>query len=196
MAIMSQFQLNTILLTISKRLDAIAWDGNPCLPKDRCMGITLKDVIRSDKSDISLGQWQIGHVPYASFPLSRTKKPYNFGQSYKWRLIRFSALGRQFRVLIIYNAGKQIFRSTLGMEKDKDIVILCNHEYHAGEPGWHCHLTTDDSDGVDCGIRKPRQLKRWPKFGSESQMVFHVNEANAVTIVANRYRFQAQGGFL
>lgn len=161
------------------------------------MGITLKDVIRSDKSDLDLGQWQAGHIPHASFPLSHVKgSKYKFGQSYKWRVVKFSALNNNFRVLIIYNAGKQIFRSTLGIEKGRDIAILCNHEYHAGEPGWHCHLTTGDSESLETGVRKPRQLKRWPKYGAESNRIFNVTEVNAITLVATRYRFQAQGGLL
>ena len=42
--------------------------------------IKLKDVIRSEKSNVDTGKWANGHIPRAAFPMSKLKdKRYKFG---------------------------------------------------------------------------------------------------------------------
>ena len=100
---------------------------------------TLAEFIRATKVDVDEGQWNTGHISASAFPLSKARKKHlRFGPDYSWRVVKFRCLGFKCRVLILFNAGKAICRSTFAVEQDNDRVVLCSHEYHAGHPGWHC----------------------------------------------------------
>ena len=158
---------------------------------------TLIEFIRADKSDLNEGMWQTGHVSQSAFPLSRAKKKhFRFGPEYKWRLVRFKALGFKCRVLILFNSQKYICRSTFAVEVENDLAVLCNHEYHADHPGWHCHLVHTPHDKVAPGVIRTGQ-RRWPgPNANHAKCEFDLSEASALSHVAARYRFQAQGGLL
>src|SRR5262249_9727610 len=115
--------------------------------------MNVRDVVRALKTDIHLSEWKSGHIPRATFPLSRVReKSYKLGPEYKWRVVSFDCLHQSFKILIVFNDGKQIYRATLAMEVERDLVVLCQHEFHASEPGWHCHVTFDETDGLPRGV--------------------------------------------
>jgi len=158
---------------------------------------TLFEFIRAEKSEVDEGQWATGHIAQSAFPLSKAKKKhFRFGPEYRWRLVRFKALGRKCRVLILFNAGKMICRSTFAVEVENDLAVLCNHEYHSDHPGWHCHLARAPHDKIVPGVIRSGQ-RRWPGPRSRhARMEFGISEASALSFVAARYRFQAQGGLI
>lgn len=158
---------------------------------------TLADFIRAEKTDIDEGHWARGHISQSAFPLSKArKKHFRFGQEYQWRLVKFRALGERCRVLILFNKNKWICRSTFAVETDNDLAVLCNHEYHADHPGWHCHLVNLPHDKVAPGVIRTGQ-RRWPgPKAIHAKVEFGVSEANALSHVAARYRFEAQGGLI
>jgi hypothetical protein len=79
--------------------------------------VTLAEVIRAVKADVDVGSWQQGHIPRSAFPLSLARaKNYKFGPEY----VRFSCLGANFRVLLLLNEGKSIYRATLGLDEGSD----------------------------------------------------------------------------
>jgi len=83
--------------------------------------VTLAEVIRAVKADVDVGSWQQGHIPRSAFPLSLARaKNYKFGPEYRWRIVRFSCLGANFRVLLLLNEGKSIYRATLGLDEGSD----------------------------------------------------------------------------
>lgn len=126
--------------------------------------------------------------------MSRLKdKRYKFGPDYSWRLVRFDALGNQCRILILLNESKEIMRARMGVERSGDMVVLCEYEYHASEPGWHCHLTLEDTDAATAGAARDNKYK-WPR--NSSQRTFAVDRVSALSLVAGRFRFEAQGDLL
>ena len=158
---------------------------------------TLADFIRAEKHEVDEGSWRTGHIERSAFPLSRSKsRHFRFGPEYRWRLVRFQCLGSRCRVLIQYNPGKLICRSTFAVEVDNDLVVLCSHEYHADHPGWHCHLARGEHLQLEPGVFRTG-LKRWPAVDApHSKRDFEVTEASALSHVAARYRFKAQGELL
>ena len=101
----------------------------------------LKELIRAKKTDVELSKWTSGRVPRSAFPQSLVKERwYRLGKSYHWRTVKFRADGKDCRVLMLINEDKSIFRARLGVEKIGDMIIMCDHEWHASEPGWHCHI--------------------------------------------------------
>lgn len=157
----------------------------------------LADVIRAPKTDVSAGAWKRGHIKREMFPLSYARaKNYKFGQDYQWRVVRFHCLEQKFRVLILLNEGKQIFRATLGFENAQDICVLCHHEFHGSEPGWHCHLTNKEHHAVPAGISRSH-MRRWPQAKApHSRLEFKVDLANALSVAAERFGFSVQGSLL
>lgn len=156
--------------------------------------MNLKDIIRVEKTNLSLGKWGRGHIPRASFPMSRVKdKRYKFGSEYAWRVVQFDADGQRCRILIILNENKEILRARLGVESSGDMIILSDYEFHASEPGWHCHVATEDHTEVNAGAAR-HDKRKWPM--SPSRTSFGVSEANALSVVAQHFRFEAQGDLL
>ncbi|WP_424135132.1 hypothetical protein [Roseomonas chloroacetimidivorans] len=116
------------------------------------------------------------------------------GSSYEWRIIRFSALGEAFRVLVLLNDIKEIFRATLAHEVGDIVRIICVREFHAKEPGWHCHAAIKAGQGVtDWKHRELRKHPLRPDYSAE----FGVTGQESATAVALRfYRIEERGGLL
>jgi hypothetical protein len=156
--------------------------------------MNLSDIARAPKTDIHLGDWRAGHIPRTTFPLSLVRaKNYKLGPEYRWRGVTFDCLRNSFRLLIVFNAGKQIYRASLGMELGQDLVVLCQYEFHASEPGWHCHVTFQDTASLPAGIARSH-LRRWPKPNAvHSRLEFGVRESNAVGLALTRFRISPIG---
>lgn len=121
-----------------------------------------KEIIRASKSGVDVGKkWRSGNVPKADFPIA--KKSYALGNSFRWNTISFEALGAECRVLVVVNQSKQKYEAVLGvMGPDGTLRILCSYEYHASEPGWHCHATHDDVSTLSHGFMRGPWIKRIP----------------------------------
>lgn len=124
--------------------------------------------------------------------MSRVKeKQYHFGKAYRWRLIKFESCGLKCRILLLLNLEKEIFRARLGVDDSGDTIVLCDHEFHASEPGWHCHFTLDDIDLAVPGAARSGK-RRWPR-GQNQAAKFTVTEAGALTIAAKRFGLVEEG---
>lgn len=163
----------------------------------RCRQVTeLRDIIAAPKSDIRLGTWQTGKVPRADFPIAR--KAYSLGRSFEWCVITFEAAGEEIRVLVIFNQAKEKYDAVLGVMGTAGLRVLCAYQYHAGEPGWHCHATCDDASTIPTGIFRGPWVRRVPLgnrphrrlgFGIDSR-------AQAVRVAQHRYKIFAKGPLL
>lgn len=117
--------------------------------------MNLKALIGATKSYVRVGDWKQGEIPRAQWPSRRAKsKFYKWGPLYKWRIVTFSALGKDCRVLILLNEAKQIFRASFGVTENGDTRVVCDYEFHASEPGWHCHARCDELGTIDAGTNR------------------------------------------
>jgi hypothetical protein len=159
--------------------------------------VDVSDIIRGVKGKPRIGEWKSGHISRAAFPLSRARnKNYKFGPEYKWRVVAFDSIHHKCRVLILLNEFKQICRITLGVEINSDMVVLCQHEYHSSEPGWHCHVCFDEIEKISPGINRSH-LNRYPQpHAVHTQVKFHVTERNALSFAARIFRFSETGDLL
>jgi hypothetical protein len=64
----------------------------------------------------------------------------------------------------LLNLSKQIFRATLGVTENGETAVLCEYEFHASEPGWHCHARCDDLELLDSAVTRFGS-KRLPSAG-------------------------------
>ena len=156
--------------------------------------MNVVDVIRAPKSNVDIGTWRTGHVPRAAFPLSKAKsKAYKFGPEYSWRIVSFECLGVQFRVFILLNENKQIYRATLASETNNDMTVLCQHEWHVSEPGWHCHVSFLPAAHILPGIVRGH-LRPWPRPSSRNvNDSFEVTKQNSLYHAERRFKFSEEG---
>lgn len=154
--------------------------------------MNIKDLIRAEKSALDTGKWASGHIPRTAFPMSKVRdRKYKFGQDYKWRVIKFEAAGVSCRILVWLNEPKEILRARFGVDVGAEMVVLCDHEFHASEPGWHCHVTFDEIASVTPGSARSDKMK-WPRNVKLTER-FTATEASALTIVSDVFRLKTQG---
>jgi len=162
--------------------------------------VRLKEIIRAPKDNIKIGQWHSGKVPKADFPIARAA--YRLGNSFKWCVVEFQALGADCRVLVVQHEAKQKYEAVLGvMGQNGTLKILCSYEYHASEPGWHCHATHDDSGTLSHGFMRGPWIKRVPGARKPHRdKKFHKfkigNETAAIRFAVDRYKIEPKGSLL
>jgi hypothetical protein len=110
----------------------------------------LRQVIHAPKGGIKIGGWNLGKVPKKDFPLARSA--YGLGASFQWCVINFSALDADFRVLVIFHPAKEKYDAILGAMSAQGLRVICSYQYHAGEPGWHCHAACGDLEAFRRGF--------------------------------------------
>jgi hypothetical protein len=76
-----------------------------------------------------------------------------------------------------------------------DMAVLMEREFHATEPGWHCHFTLTAVESVVPGVVRGPGRHRWPR-GFDPEAKFGVTEAAALTVAAELFQFGASGGLV
>lgn len=153
----------------------------------------MRKIVAAEKSAIKFGPWKNGKVPKADFPLA--KGPYRLGSSFQWCVISFTALAQEMRVLVVMNRAKEKYEAVLGVMGPDGLRILCSYQYHAGEPGWHCHVTCDDARKVPPGIFRGPWVRRIPSAKKKHRrMDFGVDSpVSAVRLAQECYRIFEKG---
>jgi hypothetical protein len=151
------------------------------------MGPGLRRIVGAPKSKIKLGGWHTGKVPKKDFPMA--------GASFRWCVIIFEALGVECRVLVILNAAKEKYEAILGVMSPDALKVLCSYEYHAGEPGWHCHAACDDLPSVPLGYMRGPWVRRLPHARkTHSSLDFEIkDETAALRVALTFYKIETQG---
>lgn len=166
------------------------------------MSINLRTLIGADKSYVKSGDWRQGEIPRPQWPSRRAKsKAYKYGPSYQWRIITFVAMGQECRVKLLLNIQKQIFRASFGLVASGDTKILCDYEFHASEPGWHCHARCGDVDSIDSSTNRfgSKRLPPSNGFQRRTEFVFGKTELSSVTAfnaASEFFKLYKGGGFL
>lgn len=153
----------------------------------------LVDVIRAEKTNVSVGGWQEGKIPPASWPL--TSSSLHLGRGFSWRVVKFDALGKKFRVLVAISPEKEAYRAVLALDGSKHLKVLCHHELHTSHWNWHCHFSPGPIGDILAGVwRDNDTFRAWPRFRiNECSIEFSVTKESALSVAARRYRFEAQG---
>ena len=157
------------------------------------MGPRLRRIVGAPKSKIKLGGWHTGKVPKKDFPMAR--QAYSLGASFRWCVILFEAIGIECRVLVILNAAKEKYEAVLGVMSPDALKVLCSYEYHAGEPGWHCHAACDDLSSVPIGYMRGPWVRRLPHAKrTHRSLDFGIkDETEAVRFALTCYKIETQG---
>ena len=156
----------------------------------------VADVIRAAKTNVDVGGWKSGKIPNAQFPLARSSL--HLGRGWEWRIVTFDALSTSFRVLICISLEKESYRAVLALDDGPMLRVLCHHELHTTHWNWHCHFYDGEATDVHPGVLRDRdRFRAWPYFKDDQNSTgFTITKEAALTVAANRYRFEAQGALL
>lgn len=118
-----------------------------------------------------------------------------YGISHRWRLIRFTALGGEFRLLVAFRQDVPEFKAHLGLVGDGDLTMLCTWEYHGTHPGWHFHACCHDAADIKSGLFHPIGMKRLPggrqlhrRTEYPPSAYANMNDNAALDVVRQRFR--------
>jgi len=164
--------------------------------------VRAQDVRGAQKTALEWGKWQTGGMTPAVFPLSRRRgRSLQFGSAYRWRLIRFQAVGHMFRVLLVYSLEKEQYRAILAREDDRDLSVIASYEFHGTHPGWHVTAACGDILQIPSGVLIGPWQRRMPKARSYqrgARVTFGVeNDDHALEAAAGFFRLhKTEGKFL
>jgi hypothetical protein len=124
------------------------------------------------------------------------RSAYGLGNSFRWCVVSFRALGLECRVLVVLNPAKEKFEAILGAMGSSGLLrVLCSYEYHASEPGWHVYAACDEISGLPVGYMRGPHIRRMPGArATHSRLDFHVKTESAAQHFAFEvYNIKAQG---
>lgn len=111
----------------------------------------MQDVIRGQKTSISISDWGSGKIPKAKFPLSKAgRRAWSFGPAWQWRFVEFSLNDRRFVIRLLLCEEKSKASAHLAMRNGNDLAVLCSYEFHVDHViGWHLHTLCGEKNDVD-----------------------------------------------
>lgn len=130
----------------------------------------LQDIIRADKSELSVDDWGSGKMPRRKLPLSKAgRRAHHLGGAWRWRFAEFTAFEQQFVVRLIVNEGKAKAHALLAFKVGNDSAVLASYEFHADiNTGWHLHAFCGDVEGAPRGtLVHGSWVRRLPNARSE-----------------------------
>lgn len=96
--------------------------------------------MKARKADVKYGQWKTGPMTKSLFQLTKSgSNALRFRGSFEWCLVTFTALGSDFKLLVVTNLAKEQYYAHLGMVVGSDTRMLASLEFHGSHPGWHIH---------------------------------------------------------
>tara|TARA_B100000315_G_C14445585_1_gene526650 strand:+ start:56 stop:511 length:456 start_codon:yes stop_codon:yes gene_type:complete len=145
------------------------------------------------------GAWREGgKMPRTAFYLSKPRGRSYRLPSYRWRVVCFEALGKEFRLLIAYRTDKEQYRAVLAIDHGRDMAVLAQYEFHGTHPGWHVLATCDDVESAPTGMMRHPWQRRIPKArGDHRKTAFRVaNDDHALAVASDAFRLHRQKGNL
>jgi hypothetical protein len=156
----------------------------------------IKDVIRAPKSDVQFGGWNTDRMPKTVFPLAKSgKNSVRLGAAFHWGLITFSALGRDFRVVVGVDHAKQQYYAYLGQIHGSDTRMLASYEFHSSHGGWHVHAGCGDISAIPVGRYMGPWKRNIPKdWKTCCQMDFGIkSDDDALDKACSQFRIKLAG---
>lgn len=147
------------------------------------------ELIRAQKTITASGLWSSGKMTRGAFPLSKSgNKAYRLGNR-RWRVVEFSAVGMECRLLVNYSASLGQFQAMLGVVSNGDTKVVVCLEHHPTHDDWHLHGSFERISAVAAGIKRGpwvRRLQCRPNDASPEAQ--HMTDDLAYRIVVDAFR--------
>lgn len=85
-----------------------------------------------------------------------SRKPFQLGNRWWWRVDHLDCGGVEGRLLIAYNLEKENYLAWLAVERGDQRVIAACLEFHGDHPGWHYHTLCGDLGDLQAGVTRQR----------------------------------------
>jgi hypothetical protein len=153
--------------------------------------VTLSEIIRAEKSDLSIKKWKTGKIPQSAFPIGRAARSIQVGPSWSWCICEFVALNLNFRVLIRVNLEKEKYHAYLALEDQSELKVVCRHDLHLPDKNWHCHFVSGNVTDARSGtMGDPKTMRVFEAYPSKvDSALFILSLSDALKIASTRYQF-------
>lgn len=153
---------------------------------------TLRAFVASRKTVQDAGEWTDKRMPKSApvFPLSKSKGVRLGAGGWRWRLVRIESDGADYRLLAMYDPGKQNYAALLGVSIGDDTLVLGALEYHSTHRGWHIHAGCKDTTNSEFGRLRYPSMRRIPGKGRQHQnrTAFPADDVAATEILAGYFQ--------
>ncbi len=162
----------------------------------------VQDILKASKQITDWGKPQQGNMGPAVLPMSRRpKRSYRLGSVWRWRLIRFDALGQRFRLVVCYHTQIDKYQAFLAGDVGKDCRLLAEYAYDPSHGAWHFHVTCGDTSKTPTGVMKGPWQHRIPKARGFHRRVEYtqsgaMNDNEALQIAIRVFRLDLMTGSL
>lgn len=153
--------------------------------------MSLRKFIKDAKTVTDFGAWSEKKMPKAGnkFPLTKARSFRVGTPGWRWRLLRISADGQDYRLLVTYHSAKENFVALLGVELGADTLVIGVLEYHSTHRGWHFHGCCRAADTANAGRLRYPGMERVPKGSSfHRDTSFNIHDASAYATLENYFR--------
>lgn len=163
--------------------------------------MNFKEIIRTQKTNVSVSTWSNDKLTKKVFPLSLKKGgAFPLTRKWRWALVEFDVDNQGFRLIVAYHVDVPEFRMVLGQSVGSDTRIVARVEYHLNhsQPGWHVHANCDELDQIGVGMVKPLSQSRIPGVHDRHRRVKYtsmgdsMNDNIALNTAVNWFRFPYQ----
>ena len=158
----------------------------------------LREIVRARKDVTDWGKWEDGvNIKRPAFHLSKSRDRAYRLSSYRCRIVRFGALGADFRLLIAYRLDKEQYRAILAVEAARDMNVLAQYEFHGTHPGWHLLASCDSDESRPGTMRFPGQRRIPRSRAIHRQVRFDIkSDEQALEKAAKLFRLHKREGAL
>jgi hypothetical protein len=143
--------------------------------------VRARELILKPKTVTKAGEWKTGKMTRNAFPLSPARS-FRLGASWTWRIDVLEIDRVECRLLTAFDPLKQRFMAWLSYQRGDSYTVIARLEFHASEPGLHCHAACDRPvHETPVGIVKPFGTRRVPRYGTKHRRIkYDMTEASAL----------------
>jgi len=161
----------------------------------------LSEIITSEKTDVMISEWSDEKPKRGDFPLAgKSGGRFPLTRKWRWSTVRFNVSGTVFRIMVAYHKEVPEYQAVLGEVTERDTKVIARLEYHAShpEPGWHMHVSCEDTSEIRPGVMKPYGQTRLPAVRSYHRRSEYqlsgdsMNDNLALDIASDWFRFKHQ----
>lgn len=124
--------------------------------------MTLRAFVKAEKTLVDAGSWSDKKMPKTGgkFPLSKARSFRVGAPGWRWRVVQVESANVQYRVLVMYHAGKRNYVALVATPVGGDLLILGALENHSTHPGWHVHAGCKEPVAADSGRLRYDSMRR------------------------------------
>ena len=151
--------------------------------------MTLREFVKAKKLLVDAGTWSDKKMPKTGgkFPLSKARSFRVGSPGWRWRVLQVESASVQYRVLVMYHAGKRNYLAAVATSLGSDLLVLGVLENHSTHPGWHVHASCKKPLAADSGRLRYEAMRRTAMGAFRNALLPFPDCDDAAVEIAIRY---------